>query len=86
VRLELGSVASSCFVKEERGEGAIQPTFKVEQKMADEGNVPDHPSARDILFIKVLLLAGLGLMFLVSTYGPSRVTRSEGPSSTTSAK
>jgi hypothetical protein len=43
----------------------------VRQRVADEGNQPGEPSFKAIAFIFMLLLVGLGLMYLGASYGPS---------------
>jgi hypothetical protein len=46
----------------------------VEVRVADEGNVPGHPSMRAIFCTVLALVLGLCLMYLGTTYGPFHST------------
>ena len=57
-----------------------QETIKVTEHVADEGNIPGRPSTSALAVIALILLAGLGLMYVASMHGPSQVAH-EAPSS-----
>jgi hypothetical protein len=54
--------------------------IKVTEHVADEGNIPGLSSTSGLAVIALILLAGLGLMYVASMHGPSHVAR-EAPSS-----
>jgi hypothetical protein len=56
-------------------------TNDVTQSVADEGNVPGHPSIPGVLAIVVIVLIGAGLIYLASTSETSHPPRSAPQSS-----
>jgi hypothetical protein len=56
-------------------------TNAVKQQIADEGNVPGQPSTPGILVIAIIVLIGIGLIYLASAYAPSHPPRTAPQSS-----
>jgi hypothetical protein len=52
-----------------------QEAIKVTEHVTDEGNVPGRPSTFALALIAFILLAGLALIHVASTYSPSHVAR-----------
>jgi hypothetical protein len=53
----------------------LRKVDEVTVSVADEGNVPGRSSTAAVLFIALILAAGLALIHLASLYGPSHLPR-----------
>jgi hypothetical protein len=66
--------------QESNDQGRPRPPVFV--AMADEGNIPGHPSSKVLLFIVVAMLIGIGTLYLANRGDPAQPSDRPAPTAT----